>query len=226
MNLLIVLTSHEELGATGYQTGLWLECFATSYYAFIDAGAELTLASPKGGSTPVDPRSFGYNALAPSVERFRADEVARTLLSDALRLEQVDIRDFDGGYFPGGHGTLWDLATDSDCERVTLGLLAAAKPLALCGHGPAALINLRDGSGRPFASGRRLTCFSNSEESAFGLDRALPYLLQDELIRLGALYSKAADGSSHVIQDGTLITAQNAASALDASQRLLQMLSS
>ena len=224
MNLLMVLTSHEELGVTGYQTGIWLECFATAYYAFMEVGADLTLASPKGGPAPVDPRSFASGASAPSIERFRVDQVARTLLSDTLRLDQIDIRDFDAGYFPGGHGALWDLATDSNCQRITLGLLAAGKPLALGGHGPAALLNLSDSSGRSLVSGIDLTCFSNSEESASRLDRALPYSLQDELIRLGAHYSKAPDWTSHVIQHGTLITAQNPASVLDAAHRLLQML--
>ena len=224
MNLLMVLTSHEKLGATGYQTGIWLGCFATAYYAFVEAGADLTLASPKGGSPPVDPRSFIHSA-ASDTERFRVDPVARTALSDTLRLEQIDLNDFDAGYFPGGHGALWDLATDAHSERIARGLLTTGKPLALCGHGPAALLNLRDDSGSPLVAGVGLTCFSNSEERAFGLDRALPYSLQDELIRLGAHYSKAADGTSHVIQDGMLITAQNHASALDAAHRLLGMLS-
>ena len=186
MNLLMVLTSHEELGITGYQTGIWLECFATAYYALLDAGADLTLASPKGGSTPIDPRSFASSAADPNIERFRADSVARTLLSDALRLEQIDIGDFDAAYYSGGHGALWDFATDPHCQRITAGLLSAGKPVALGAHAPAALINLSDALGKPLVSGRCLTCFSNSEESAIGLDRALPYSLQDELIRLGA----------------------------------------
>ena len=224
MNLLMVLTSHEELGITGYQTGIWLECFATAYYALLDAGADLTLASPKGGSTPIDPRSFASSAAVPNIGRFRADSVARTLLSDALRLEQIDICDFDAAYYTGGHGALWDLATDPHCQRITTGLLAAGKPVALGAHAPAALINLSDALGKPLVSGRCLTCFSNSEESAIGLDRALPYSLQDELIRLGAHYSKAPNGISHVIQDGTLITGQNAASGLNAVHRLLEML--
>ena len=224
MNLLMVLTSHEQFGATGYQTGLWLECFTTAYYAFTEVGASLTLASAKGGSTPIDPRSFAGRASVPSIEKFRADMVARTLLSDALRLDQVDLRDFDAAYFPGGHGALWDLATDANCQRITLALLATGKPLALCGHAPAALINLTDSSGKPLVGGVSMTCFSNSEESASGLDHALPYSLQDELIRLGAHYSKAPDGTAHVIQHGTLITAQNPASVLDAAHRLLQML--
>jgi putative intracellular protease/amidase len=220
MNLLMVLTSHEQLGTTGYQTGIWLECFTTAYYAFLDAGADLTLASPKGGSTPIDPRSFASSASAPSVERFRADSVARTVLADALRLEQIDISDFDAAFYPGGHGALWDLPTDPHCQRITNGLLCSAKPVALGAHAPAALINLTDGLGKPLVSGRRLTCFSNS---ATGLDRALPYSLQDELIRRGAHYSKGPDWTSHVVEDGMLITGQNAAASLSAAHRLLEM---
>ena len=224
MNILMVLTSHDQLGTTGYRTGFWFEDFTAPYYAFLDAGADLTLASPRGGSPPIDPRSLAADAPVPSVERFRADPVARTLLSDTLRLEQVDVCDFDAAYFPGGHGSLWDLAADTDCDTLVKGLLCTGKRIALVGHSPVVLLNALDDAGRPLARGLNLTCFSNSEESAAGLERALPCSLQDQLIRLGANYSKAQDGTPHVVQDGPLITAQNAASALDAAHRVLQTL--
>ena len=222
MNILMVLTSHDQLGTTGYRTGFWFEDFAAPYYAFLDAGADLTLASPRGGSPPIDPRSLAADAPVPSVERFRADPVARTLLSDTLRLEQVDVCDFDAAYFPGGHGALWDLAADTDCDTLVKALLCTGKGIALVGHSPVVLLNALDDAGRPLVRGRNLTCFSNSEESSAGLERALPCSLQDQLIRLGANYSKAQDGAPHVVQDGPLITAQNAASALDAAHRVLQ----
>ena len=224
MNILMVLTSHDELGTTGYRTGFWFEDFTAPYYAFLDAGADLTLASPRGGSPPIDPRSIAANVPVATIERFRADPLARTLLSDTLRLEQIDIRDFDGAYFPGGHGGMWDLATDTHCSALVTGLVTAGKTIALVGHSPVALLNAFDGTGHPLAGGRNLTCFSNSEESAAGLKGALPYSLQDELIRLGANYSKAQDGAPHVVQDGALITGQNAASALDAANRMLKTL--
>jgi putative intracellular protease/amidase len=210
MNILMVLTSHDELGTTGYPTGFWFEDFTAPYYAFLDAGADITLASPRGGSPPVDPRSIAADATVPSVERFRADPLGRTLLSDTLRLEQIEIGDFDAAYFPGGHGALWDLATNTHCSALVNGLLSAGKTIALVG------------TGRALVEGRNLTCFSNSEESATGLKCALPCSLQDELIRLGANYSKAQDGAPHVVKDGGLITGQNAASALDAAHRVLK----
>ena len=224
MNILMVLTSHDELGTTGYRTGFWFEDFIAPYYAFLDAGADLTLASPRGGSPPIDPRSITANVPLASTERFRADPVARTLLSDTLRLEQIDVRDFDGAYFPGGHGALWDLATDTHCGTLVKVLVTAGKTIALVGHSPVVLLSTFDGTGQPLVRGRNLTCFSNSEESAAGLKCALPYSLQDELIRLGANYSKAYDGAQHVVQDGALITGQNAASALDAARRMLETL--
>ena len=224
MNILMVLTSHDELGTTGYRTGFWFEDFVAPYYAFLDAGADLTLASPRGGSPPIDPRSITANVPLASTERFRADPVARTLLSDTLRLEQVDVCDFDGAYFPGGHGALWDLATDTHCGTLVKGLVMAGKTIALVGHSPVVLLNVFDGTGQPLVEGRNLTCFSNSEESATGLKCALPYALQDELIRVGANYSKAQDGAPHVVQDDALITGQNAASALGAAYRMLKTL--
>ena len=224
MNILMVLTSHDELGTTGYRTGFWFEDFTAPYYTFLDAGADLTLASPRGGSPPIDPRSIAADVPVASIERFRADPLARTLLSDTLRLEQIEVCDFDGAYFPGGHGGLWDLATDTHCGALVIGLLTAGKTIALVGHSPVALLNAVDGTGHPLVRGRNLTCFSNSEESAAGLKGALPYSLQDELIGLGANYSKAQDGAAHVVQDGALITGQNAASALNAANRMLTTL--
>jgi putative intracellular protease/amidase len=224
MNILMVLTSHDELGTTGYRTGFWFDDFIAPYYAFLDAGADLTLASPRGGSPPIDPRSIAADVPVASMERFRADPVARTVLSDTLRLEQIYVRDFDGAYFPGGHGALWDLATDIHCGTLVKGFVTAGKTIALVGHSPVALLSTLDGTGQPLIRGRNLTCFSNSEESAAGLKCALPYALQDELIRLGANYRKAQDGAPHVVQDGALITGQNAASALDAAHRMLETL--
>ena len=224
MNILMVLTSHDELGTTGYRTGFWFEDFVAPYYAFLDAGADLTLASPRGGSPAIDPRSFAADVPVASMERFRADPVARTVLSDTLRLEQIDVSDFEGAYFPGGHGALWDLATDTHCGTLVEGLVTAGRTITLVGHSPVVLLSTFDGTGQPLARGRNLTCFSNSEESATGLKCALPYALQDELIRVGANYSKAQDGAPHVVQDDALITGQNAASALGAAYRMLKIL--
>lgn len=224
MNILIVLTSHDALGTTGYPTGFSFEDFTGAYYAFLDAGADLTLASPMGGPPPVDPSSRTASALNPTIERFRSDTAARTLLSDTLRLEQIDVADFDGAYFPGGRGALWDLASDAHCRSVVTGLLTAGKPVAFVGHAAAALLEALDAAGRPLVLGRSLTCFSNSEETAAGLTSTSPRALQEGLIQRGAKYSKAQDGTPHVVQDGELITGQNSASALEAALRLLDRL--
>ena len=224
MNILLVLTSHDALGTTGYSTGFSFEDFTAAYYALLDAGADLTLASPLGGPPPVDPSGRTAGAPSPHVERFRSDSMARTLLSDTLRLEQVDIGDFDAAYFPDGRGALWDLASDAHCRSVITGLLNAGKPVAFVGHAAAALVEARDGTGRPLVLGRNLTCFSNSEESAAGLTSTSPRSLQEELIQRGARYSKAQDGAPHVVQDGALITGQNPASAREVALRLLDEL--
>lgn len=221
MNILIVLTSHEELGATRYPTGLWLGDLTHAYFEFLNAGADITMASPSGGSPPIDPRSLMPQDLPPSIVKFRADAVARRLLSDTLRLEQIDAGDFDAAFLPGGHGALWDLATDKHCRAVLGSLLAADKPVAMVGHAAAALLPLLAPCGRPFVAGRELTCYSDSEEAAGGLSGAVPYSLQQELIRLGAHYRQRSIGASHVVADGPLITGQNHASALQVAARLV-----
>lgn len=224
MNILIVLTSHDALGTSGYSTGFSFEDFTTAYYVFLDAGADLTLASPMGGPPPVDPSSRANSAMNPTIERFRSDTIARTLLSDTLRLEQIEVADFDGAYFPGGRGAIWDLANDAHCRSVVTGLIAAGKPVAFVGHAAAALLEAHDDTGQPLVLGRSLTCFSNSEESVAGLRCTSPRSLQEELIQRGAKYSKAPDGTSHVVQDGCLITGQNSASARGTALRLLDSL--
>jgi putative intracellular protease/amidase len=221
MEILMVLTSHGELGATGYHTGFWLEEFTTPFYAIRDAGVQITLASPQGGQPPIDPRSGTRESSIPSLERFKSDRDARALLGDTLRLEQIDTTDFAGGYFPGGYGALWDLVDDEDCKALIRDLDVALKPVAFVCHAQAALVNVLDASGRKLVTGRHLTCVSNTEELATGLSGSIPFFLQDELIKLGAQYSKAADGTSHVVVDGTLITGQNLASTTDTAKALL-----
>ena len=224
MNVLMIMTSHEQLGSTGYRTGVWLEEFTTAYYLFQDAGAELTLASPKGGQPPIDPRSDLPADMAASVQRFRGDRVARALFADTLRLDQVDAADFDAVYVPGGHGVMWDLADDPRCAGLISAVHAANKPIALVCRGPAALRRAVDSEGRPLVQDRSVTAFADSEEANSGLAGVVPFSLQDELIRLGGRYSKGPDWAPHVVRDGVLITAQNPASAAEAARALLEAL--
>jgi putative intracellular protease/amidase len=222
--ILMVLTSHDQLGNTGYRTGFWLEGFTTAYYALADAGAEIVLASPLGGQPPIDPRSDDPVHPDASVRRFRQDRQARELLADTLRLDQVAAADFDAAMIAGGYGAMWDLAEHPLCSVWISTWYAVVTPVALVCHGPAVLRHAVDAQGLPLVCGKAVTGFANSEEAAAGLTGVLPFLLQDELIRLGAHYSKGADGASYVVRDGSLITGQNVASVAAAAAALLTAL--
>ena len=224
MHILIVLTSHDRLGDSGPKTGSGLEEFCAAYYVFRDAGAEVTLASPVGGQPPIDPRSDGSDDQSETVRRFKGDQAARTELADTLALDQVAPEEFDAVFYVGGHGALWDLPEDRVSQALIAAVHAAGKPIALVGHGPAALRRAVDAGGRSLVEGRRVTGTANSEEEAMGLIDSLPLLLQDELVRLGGLYSKGPDGISHVVRDGALITGQNRDSAVDAATAVLEIL--
>jgi putative intracellular protease/amidase len=224
MNILIALTSHGELGGTGYRTGIWLAGFAATYYGLLDAGAELTIASPRGGQPPIDPRGDDPVNASDCVRRFRQDQAARALLADTLRLDQVFAGDFDASFFAGGYGAMWDFAESADCARLVCDFHASDRPLALVCHGVAALLRAEGPDGRPLVAGKSVTGTPDSEVRAVQLADVLPFSLQDELIGRGAQYSKAADGMSHVVRDGILITGQNPNSALQAVRTLLDAL--
>lgn len=224
MQILMVLTSHDRLGDSGSKTGFWLEEFSAAFYVFKDAGAEVTLASPAGGQPPIDPRSDGAGHQSETVKRFKTDQAARTALADTLELGQVAPEDFDAVFYVGGHGAMWDLPEDRISQALIAAVHAAGRPLALVGHGPAALRRVVDAGGRPLVKGRRVTASANSEEGATGFTDSLPFLLQDELVRLGGLYSKGPDWISHVVRDGALITGQNRDSAADAATAVLEIL--
>jgi len=224
MHILIVLTSHDRLGGSGSKTGSGLEEFCAAYYVFKDAGAEVTLASPTGGQPPIDPQSNGLGDRSEMVKRFKTDQAARTALADTLELEQVAPEDFDAVFYVGGHGAMWDLPEDPISRALIAAVHAAGRPLALVGHGPAALRYVVDAGGRPLVEGRRVTASANSEEAAMGLTESLPFFLQDELVRLGGIYSKGPEGMSHVVRDGALITGQNRDSAADAANAVLEIL--
>ena len=224
MQILMVLTSHDRLGDSGSRTGFWLEEFSAAFYVFKDAGAEVTLASPTGGQPPIDPRSSGAGHQPETVKRFKTDQAARTALADTLELGQVAPEDFDAVFYVGGHGAMWDLPEDRISQALIAAVHAAGRPLALVAHGPAALRHVVDAGGRPLIRGRRVTASANSEEEAMELTDSLPFLLQDELVRLGGLYSKGPDWISHIVRDGALITGQNRDSAADAATAVLEIL--
>ena len=224
MKILMVLTSHDRLGDTGKKTGFWLEEFAAPYYVFKDAGAEITLASPKGGQPPLDPKSDEPDAQTDATRRFRADAEATAALASTRVLADVANNDFDAVFYPGGHGPLWDLANDDDSIGLIESTYAAGKPIALVCHAPGALNKTRSAGGVPLVKGKRVTGFTNSEEAAVGLTDVVPFLLEDMLKANGAHYEKKADWATHVIIDGNLITGQNPASSEAAAEALLALL--
>ncbi len=224
MKILMVLTSHDQLGDTGLKTGFWLEEFASPYYVFEDAGADITLASPKGGQPPIDPKSHEPDAQTPATERFNRDAAARQALATTRPLDQVDAEDFDALFYPGGHGPLWDLAEDPASIALIEGFLAAGKPVAAVCHAPAVLRHVKRRDGTSLVSGRRVTGFSNSEEAAVQLTEVVPFLVEDMLKANGGHYACGPDWQSHVVVDGPLITGQNPASSDATAAALLKAL--
>lgn len=222
MQILIVLTSHDQLGDTGRKTGFWLEELAAPWYVFRDAGVELTLASPAGGQAPIDPASEAQET--PDTQRFKADSDAMAALASTDRLADVDLADFDAVFYPGGHGPLWDLANDEDSIALIEDTLDADKPLGLVCHAPGALREAITADGHPVVRGRRVTGFANSEEAAAGLTDVVPFLVEDMLKEQGGLYEKADDQQVKVIVDGLLVTGQNPASSGPAAEALLALL--
>lgn len=224
MKILIILTSHSELGNTGKKTGFWIEEFAAPYYTLKDAGAEITLASPKGGQPPVDPKSAEPANQTEATHRFDADKDLQELLSKTKVLSEVNPEDFDAVFFPGGHGPLWDLSNDPNSIQLIQHFWSAKKPVVAVCHAPAVLLNVKDADGEPLVKGKNVTGFTNTEEEAVQLTNVVPFLLEDELKNKGGNYSKKEDWASYVVKDGLLITGQNPASSADAAKQLLELL--
>jgi len=225
MKILMVLTSHDELGNTGRKTGFWLEELAAPYYAFKDAGAEIVLASPKGGQPPLDPKSNEPSFQTEATHRFEADEEATAQLAATVRLDSVSQADFDTVFYPGGHGPLWDLAEDAHSIALIESFFAANKPVALVCHAPGVLRHVKTPAGRPWVEGKKVTGFTNSEEAGVELTDIVPFLVEDELKAKGGVYSKGPDWGSYVVSDGLLITGQNPASSAAAAALLLDHMS-
>ncbi len=224
MKILMILTSHDQLGNTGQKTGFWLEEFAAPYYVFNDAGAEITLASPKGGQPPLDPKSDAADAQTDATRRFRADTGATAALASTHVLSEVAVADYDAVFYPGGHGPLWDLADDATSIALIEAALAAEKPVALVCHAPGALKNVHAADGSPLVKRRKVAGFTNTEEAAVGLTDVVPFLVEDMLKANGGVYSKGPDWASYVVEDGLLITGQNPASSAEAARMLLAKL--
>jgi putative intracellular protease/amidase len=225
MKVLIVLTSHDKLGATGRKTGFWLEELAAPYYVFTEAGYQITLASPKGGQPPLDPKSNEPDFQTEATRRFEADAEANEALANTVKLAGVRAKDFDTIFYPGGHGPMWDLAESTDSCALIESFISADKPVALVCHAPGVLRHVRTAEGRPLVEGKKVTGFTNTEEAAVGLTEVVPFLVEDELKARGGIYSSGPDWSAFIVQDGLLITGQNPASSAAAAQRVVEELS-
>lgn len=224
MNILIVLTSHDTLGDTGKKTGFWLEEFAAPYYVFKDAGAQITISSPKGGQPPLDPSSETQNALTEATKRFSSDKAAQSELANTVVLSSVSPEGFDAIFFPGGHGPLWDLAEDADSIRLIETFAHSDRPIGAVCHAPAVFKHPKGPDGRPIVSGKTVTGFTNTEEEGVGLTQVVPFLVEDMLKANGGNYQKGADWGSFVVTDGMLVTGQNPASSEEAARKLLELI--
>ena len=229
MKIVIVLTSHSQLGQTQLantegKTGFWIEEFATPYYLFKDAGAEITLASPKGGQPPIDPKSDAPENQTESTIRYKNDDKLLELMANTTQLQDVSAKDFDAVFYPGGHGPLWDLTTDKDSIKLIEDFWDAKKPVATVCHAPSVLLNVKDENGDFLVKGKNVTGFSNTEEKAVQLDKIVPFLLEDELKLKGGIYTKKEDWVSYVVKDGLLITGQNPQSSEAVAKELLSLL--
>ncbi len=224
MKVLVVLTSHAELGNTGKKTGFWVEEFAAPYYVLQEAGADITLASPKGGQPPIDPKSTEPDAQTEATKRYFSDQALQDKVANTKKLSEVSAADFDAIFFPGGHGPMWDLNKDKESIQLIEDFWKAQKPVAAVCHAPAALIHAKDQNGEPLVKGKKVTGFSNTEEEAVQLTNVVPFLLEDALKEKGGQYSKSNNWAPYVLKDGLLITGQNPASSEEAAKQLVGLL--
>lgn len=224
MNILFVLTSHEDLGKTGEKTGFWIEEFASPYYFLVDKGVKVTIASPKGGQPPIDPKSELADFSTPATERYNKDAATKELIKNTVKLESINPSDYDAVFYPGGHGPLWDLAEDKTSISLIEKFYNANKPIAFVCHAPAALKHPKTADGSPLVKGKKVTGFSNTEEEAVQLTKVVPFLVEDMLQENGGTYSKGADWGPYAVEDGLLITGQNPASSELVAEMLLKKL--
>jgi len=223
MKILMVLTSHDQLGDTGRTTGFWLEEFAAPYFVFRDAGVELTLASPKGGQPPIDPKSDLPENQTPAMTRFKKDEAAKQALAHTIKLADAKAEDFDTVFYVGGHGPMWDLAESPVSIALRESFYNAGKPVALLWHSPGVLRHVKY-KGEPLVKGKRVTGFTNGEEAEVQATHVVPFLVEDELMRLGAIFEKVRNWQPFFVVDGRLVTGQNPASSTSAAQALLKLI--
>ncbi|MGZ2368162.1 type 1 glutamine amidotransferase domain-containing protein [Ancylomarina sp. YFZ004] len=224
INILFVLTSHSQMGDTGHKTGFWVEEFANPYYTLVDAGVQITIATPKGGAAPIDPTSNLPQNATEDTERFNKDEAVQKMINETVALADINFEDYDAVFYPGGHGPLWDLAEDATSAKLIQDFDAANKPIAFVCHAPAALRHVKNAQGEFLVKGKKVTGFTNEEEEAVQLTNVVPFLVEDMLKENGGLYSRGKTWEAYAVQDGNLITGQNPASSALVAEILLKML--
>lgn len=224
MNILFVVTSHDQLGNTGHKTGFWVEEFAAPFYKFKDAGYNVTIATLKGGQAPIDPNSEVESAQTGATDRYYKDGETQNLIKDTRKLSEMKATDFDAVFYPGGHGPLWDLANDAYSAQLILDFYNDGKPVGAVCHAPGVFKNVRLKNGEPLVKDKNVTGFSNSEEAAVKLIDVVPFLVEDELKKLGGHYTKGNDWDVHVVVDGLLITGQNPASSETVAEKMITLL--
>ncbi|MFT6065806.1 MAG: putative intracellular protease/amidase [Paraglaciecola sp.] len=224
MNILFVLTSHDQLGDTGNKTGFWVEEFANPYYTLLDKGAKITIATPKGGAAPIDPSSDSPDAATEDTDRYNKDADAKERIANTKVLADINPNDFDAVFYPGGHGPLWDLANDETSIALIEKFNSQQKPIAFVCHAPAALKSVKNTDGSPLVKGKKVTGFTNTEEAAVQLTDIVPFLVENMLTENGGIYSKKEDWAAYAIQDGNLITGQNPASSALVAEKLIESL--
>ena len=222
--VLMVLTSHDQLGNTGEKTGFWVEEFAAPQYEFKDAGFEITLTSPQGGQQPIDPKSELDDFQTEHTKRFDADSDAKAQLAATIALGNINSDDYDAIFYPGGHGPLWDLVSDQTSIDLISNTLAAQRPVATVCHSTAVLLDVKDSADNYIIKDKAVSGFSNSEEDAVALTDVVPFLLEDELKQRGGDYQRADDWMPYAVQDGLIITGQNPASSSLVAQKLIKHL--
>jgi putative intracellular protease/amidase len=223
MKILMVFTSHDQLGNTGRKTGFWLEEGAAPYFVFRDAGVELTLASPKGGQPPIDPKSDLPENQTPAMARFKKDEAAKKAFANTIKLADAKAEDFDTVFYPGGHGPMWDLAESPVSKALLESFYNSGKPIALVCHSPGTLHHVTY-KGEPLVKGKHVSGFTNGEEEEMQLTKVVPFLVEDELMRLGAIFEKVRNWQPLSVVDGRLVTGQNPASSTVTAQNLLKVM--
>lgn len=224
LKVLIVLTSHSQMGDTGHKTGFWVEEFANPYYTLVDQGVDITIATPKGGAAPIDPTSNLPQNATEDTERFNKDEAVQKMIKETMALADINFEDYDAVFYPGGHGPLWDLAEDKTSAKLIQDFYAANKPVAFVCHAPAALRHVKDANGEFLVKGKKVTGFTNEEEEAVQLTKVVPFLVEDMLKKNGGIYSRGKNWEAYAVQDGNLITGQNPASSAIVAELLLKTL--